>query len=349
MSRKQSKRKEARRQAQSQSPTLWRTSLGTMVIPAAVIVVAVMLAYLPALHGDFIWDDPKYVSENPILRDPDGLSRIWTELGATVQYYPLVFTAFWLEYRIWGLDTFGYHLINVLLHAASSILLWRVLRRLSVPGAWLAATIFALHPLQVESVAWITERKNVLAGFFYLAAALSYLHFEPRDFHPVLERRRWKLYLLALGFFLAALFSKTVSCSLPAAILLLVWWKRGRISLPRLAPLIPMFIVGGALARREGLRTWSRIAQDLSRGRLPAAALIDGVIVLIGGTLLLTPGFITDVVGLLTLIPAARRPFREYLKRRFQHSVKIKPFGFPAPPGQPEIQDPDDWEDITRD
>jgi tetratricopeptide (TPR) repeat protein len=248
MSSKQSKRKEARRQAQSQAPTLWRTSLSTMVIPAAVIVVAVMLAYLPALQGDFIWDDPKYVSENPILRDPDGLSRIWTELGATVQYYPLVFTAFWLEYRIWGLDTFGYHLINVLLHAASSILLWRVLRRLSVPGAWLAATIFALHPLQVESVAWISERKNVLAGFFYLAAALSYLHFEPRDFHPVLERRRWKLYLLALGFFLAALFSKTVSCSLPAAILLLVWWKRGRISLPRLAPLIPMFIVGGALA-----------------------------------------------------------------------------------------------------
>jgi tetratricopeptide (TPR) repeat protein len=248
MSRKKSIRQEARRQAQMQAPALWRTSLRTMVIPAAVIVVAVVLAYIPALQGDFIWDDPKYVSENPILRDPGGLSRIWTELGATVQYYPLVFTTFWFEYRLWGLDTFGYHLVNVLLHAASAILLWRVLCRLSVPGAWLAAAIFALHPIQVESVAWITERKNVLAGFFYLAAALSYLHFEPRDFVDAREQRRWKLYLLALALFLAALFSKTVTCSLPAAILLLIWWKRGRILLPRLVPLIPMFIVGAALA-----------------------------------------------------------------------------------------------------
>ncbi len=256
MSRKQSKRNAARQQAQVQaqvqasasSYASLRASLRTTVIPAAVIVVAVVLAYSPALQGDYIWDDPKYVSENPLLRDPGGLSRIWTELGATVQYYPLVFTTFWFEYRLWGLDTFGYHLINVLLHAASAILLWRVLRRLSVPGAWLAAAIFALHPLQVESVAWITERKNVLAGFFYLAAALSYLHFEPRDFDATRERRCWKFYLLALALFLAALFSKTVTCSLPAAILLLVWWKRGRIPLPRLVPLIPMFIVGAALA-----------------------------------------------------------------------------------------------------
>jgi len=248
MSRKKSKRREARQQARGQAPAPWRISLRTMVIPAAVIVVAVVLAYVPALQGDYIWDDPKYVSENPVLLDPGGLTRIWTELGATVQYYPLVFTTFWLEYRLWGLDTFGYHLVNVLLHAASSILLWRVLCRLSVPGAWLAAAIFALHPIQVESVAWITERKNVLAGFFYLAAALSYLHFEPRDFADAPKQRRWKLYLLSLVLFLAALFSKTVTCSLPAAILLLVWWKRGRILLPRLVPLIPMFIVGAALA-----------------------------------------------------------------------------------------------------
>ena len=141
------------------------------------IVLLVILAYLPALRGGFIWDDDDYVTQNPTLHDLGGLQRLWFKVGAVPQYYPVVHTTFWLEYHLWGLNPVGYHLINVLLHATAAILLWRVLLRLQIPGAWLAAVIFALHPVEVESVAWITERKNVLSAVFYFAAALACLRF----------------------------------------------------------------------------------------------------------------------------------------------------------------------------
>jgi protein O-mannosyl-transferase len=143
-----------------------RSRLTTSAPPALLLVVAVLIAYLPALQGGYIWDDNRYVTENPILPQPDGLAAIWTDPGATIQYYPMVFTTFWLEYRLWGLNPLGYHATNILLHALSALLLWAILRRLAVPGAWLAAALFALHPVHVESVAWVTERKNVLSGLF---------------------------------------------------------------------------------------------------------------------------------------------------------------------------------------
>ena len=144
---------------------------------AIFIVLAVFIAYWPALRGGFIWDDDGYVTHNQTLHNLNGLQEIWFNAGATPQYYPLVFTTFWLEYHLWGLNPLGFHLVNVLLHALGSLLLWRVLAQLKVPGAWLAAAIFALHPVQVESVAWITERKNVLSAVFYFLAALAYLRF----------------------------------------------------------------------------------------------------------------------------------------------------------------------------
>lgn len=146
-------------------------------LQGGIIILVTVLAYSPALRGGFVWDDDAYVTGNQTLRSAEGLRRIWFELGATPQYYPLVFTTFWTEYHLWCLDPFGYHLVNVVLHAIGAIILWRVLRRLSVPGSWLAAAVFALHPVNVESVAWITERKNVLSGVFYLSALLAYLRF----------------------------------------------------------------------------------------------------------------------------------------------------------------------------
>ena len=211
------------------------------------IVLLVFLAYLPALHGGFIWDDDFYVTNNPTLHDLGGLQRIWFKVGAVPQYYPMVHTTFWLEYHLWGLNPVGYHLINVLLHATAAILLWQVLLHLQIPGAWLAAVLFALHPVCVESVAWITERKNVLSAVFYFAAALAYLRFVALEEPGGPNRLRWYWYLGALVLFMAALLSKTVTCSLPAALLLVCWWKKGRVQRGDILPLLPFFVLGVGL------------------------------------------------------------------------------------------------------
>ena len=134
----------------------------------AALVVAVFLVYQPAWQGGFIWDDDAHVTQ-PELRSWHGLYRIWFDVGATQQYYPLLHSAFWVEHKLWGDATLGYHLVNILLHAAAAVLVALVLRRLAIPGAYLAAAIFALHPVHVESVAWITEQKNTLSAVFYLA------------------------------------------------------------------------------------------------------------------------------------------------------------------------------------
>ncbi|MFL6519261.1 MAG: tetratricopeptide repeat protein [Chthoniobacterales bacterium] len=213
----------------------------------AVLVIAVVIAYQQVWHAGYIWDDDSYVTKNATLRDLHGLWRIWFELAATPQYYPLVHSSFWIEHHLWGLNPLGYHLVNLVLHALAAILLWRVLIRLGIPGAWLAAAIFALHPVEVESVAWITERKNVLSAVFYFAAALAYLRFEEARDSENRESRRWQFYLASLFLFILALLSKTVACSLPAALLLVRWWKTGRLKWRDISPLVPFFIFGLAL------------------------------------------------------------------------------------------------------
>jgi len=131
------------------------------------LVLATIFAYRPAWNGSFVWDDDFYVTKNRLLTAPDGLRRIWFSLESPSQYFPLLYTSFRIERSLWGLKPTGYHWVNILLHTANALLLWRLLTVLRVPGAWLAAGIFALHPVQVESVAWITERKNVLMAFSF--------------------------------------------------------------------------------------------------------------------------------------------------------------------------------------
>ncbi len=196
-----------------------------------------LLAYYPALRAGFIWDDyPGHITR-PELQSLAGLGRIWFEVGATQQYYPLLHSAFWLEHRLWGDAPFGYHLVNVLLHAFSACLVGTVLRRLGVPGAWLAAALFALHPVCVESVAWVSEQKNTLSTVFYLGAALVYLRFD--------AERGPRTYALATVLFLAALLSKTITATLPAALLVIAWWQRGRLEWRRdVVPLLPWFVLG---------------------------------------------------------------------------------------------------------
>ena len=213
-------------------------SLFRATAPTALIFCATVLTYLPAVRGGFLWDDDAHVTKAD-LRSPHGLERIWGEVGATQQYYPLLHTAFWLEHRLWGDAVVGYHLINILLHAAAACLVVAVARRLAVPGALLAGLLFALHPIEVESVAWISEQKNTLSAVFCLGAAWVYLGFD-RD-------RRASQYWLALGLFVLSLLSKTVTATLPAGLLVIFWWQRGRLSWRRDAlPLLPWFGLGAA-------------------------------------------------------------------------------------------------------
>jgi tetratricopeptide (TPR) repeat protein len=203
------------------------------------LAMITLAAYLPALRGGFIWDDDAYVTQNVMLTAPDGLSRIWFSAHRQSQYFPLTYTTLRFEHALWGLNPHGYHAVNVLLHAANALLLWQLLRRLAVPGAWLAAAIFALHPVQVESVAWITELKNVQSALFYLLALLAWVKFaEPP---PVV---RWKYYWLALLCYVLALFSKTTACTLPAALLLVLWWRRQDLGWRRGLQVLPFLLLG---------------------------------------------------------------------------------------------------------
>jgi Flp pilus assembly protein TadD len=178
------------------------------------LVNVTFAAYQPVWHAGYIWDDAAYVSENRLLTAPDGLQRIWFSLDSPSQYFPLTFSTFYLEHRLWGLDPARYHLVNLLLHAANAMPVWRVLARLRVPGAWLGAAMFALHPVQVESVAWITERKNVLTGLFFLLTLLAGLKIMDEQC-----KRPWRFYVLALALYALALSAKTTACTLPATFL----------------------------------------------------------------------------------------------------------------------------------
>lgn len=211
------------------------------------IVFLVFLGYFPALCGGFVWDDDLYVTANQTLRSISGLWQIWINPHATPQYYPLVHTSFWLEYQIWGLNPTGYHIVNAFLHSMAALLLWRVLLRLQLSGAWLVAAIFAVHPVMVESVAWVTERKNVLSAVFYLSSALAYLRWiDPSASRPSRIAHHW-WYNIALLLFICALLSKTTACSLPAALLLVIYWQHGRILAGDVWPLLRFFGAGVAL------------------------------------------------------------------------------------------------------
>jgi protein O-mannosyl-transferase len=202
----------------------------------AILVAAVFLAYQPAWNGGFIWDDDAHITR-PSLRSWDGLYRIWFDVGATLQYYPLLHTTFWLEHQLWGDSAWAYHLANIAMHSLVTILAFVVLRRLQIPGAWLAAAIFALHPVHVESVAWITEQKNTLSAVFYLAAMLNYLRFD--------RTRTRSSYALSLALFVLAILTKTVMATLPGAVLVVFWWQRGRLSWKKdVLPLMPFFVLG---------------------------------------------------------------------------------------------------------
>src|SRR5438094_3051366 len=237
-----------------------------------ILAVVTMLAYQPAWNGGFIWDDDDYVINNELLAAPDGLRQIWFSLNSPSQYFPLVYTTFRIEHALWGLNPSGYHWINLLLHVANALLVWRVLVRLRVPGAWLAAAIFALHPVQVESVAWITERKNVLMGFFFLLTLLAWIVFVDER-----TRRPWLFYCLALVCYVLALSAKATACTLPAALFLILWLQKKPITMRRVIQIVPFVILGIGM----GLLAvwWERYHQGTNRGVFPFLSPIERILV----------------------------------------------------------------------
>lgn len=198
--------------------------------------------FIPALAAGFVWDD-YLVTDNPLLRLPGGLWKIWADPRALgdrdARYWPLLYSSFWIEYRLWGAEPFGYHFDNILLHALNAFLAWRILLRARVPGAWLGAALFAVHPVHVEAVAWVIERKGTLSTFFFLAAFLAFMRHD--------ERPRRRLYALSLLCFVAAYLSKPVTVTLPAALLIWLWLSQERLSARDLLRVAPFFALAVAM------------------------------------------------------------------------------------------------------
>lgn len=234
------------------------------ILKALVLTLLTFLAYSPAILGRIVWDDAGHITAAN-LQSLHGLYRIWFQPGATQQYYPLLHTAFWLEHRLFGDALAGYHLINIALHLISAFLIVAIARQMKIPGGWLAAFLFALHPVATESVAWISEQKNTLSTVFYLGAALLYLRFD--------SNRKRSSYILALILFLMALMSKTVTVTLPVTLLIAIWWQRGTLSVKRdlypLAPWIAIGISGGAVT------SWVERVYEGARGNEFALSLFE--------------------------------------------------------------------------
>lgn len=203
-----------------------------------VLVAVTFLAYAPVWRAGFVWDDETLITGNPLIKAGDGLYRFWFTTEPA-DYYPVTNTLGWLEWRLWGNRALGYHVVNVLLHVVNAALVWTILRRLTIPGAWLAAAVFAVHPVNVATVAWVSEQKNTLSMLFFLVAILSYLRFD--------EQGCWRWYGFSLGAFLLALLSKAAIVMLPIVLLGCVWWRRGRIKWKDLLCSLPFFILSAIL------------------------------------------------------------------------------------------------------
>jgi len=245
--------------------------LTPLLLPALAIVLGALFVYGPVLHGDWLWDDDIYITQNPVLRSLSGLWRIWFA-PRDVTYFPLTSSVEWIQWSLWGDAPFWYHVTNVVLHIASAFLIWRLLHLLGVKWAWTGGLLFAVHPIMVESVAWITELKNTLSLPLLLMAAIAYVRFDQKGsdlgncFLPTegaegvrsrklifVPRGKYQLprpdpiYLLSLLFFLLAMLAKSTAVMFPAVLLLYGWWKRGRIGRADWLASAPFFAVSLAL------------------------------------------------------------------------------------------------------
>jgi protein O-mannosyl-transferase len=235
------------------------SALSRDLLFAVALVLAVFLVYEPVWHAGFIWDDEQHLTENPCIVGPLGLKEIWTTAAARI--CPLVQTTFWLEHAAWGLAPMPYHLVNILLHAANAVVLWRVLRKLGVLGAELGAALWAFHPVQVESAAWVTELKNTQSTFFYLLSILFFADFILAQRQPNRGPVRLWYSLSCLGGILAVA-SKSSTVVLPVVLALCAWWLDGRWLWRRLWNVLPFVLLSAA---SSALSVWTQALDIASR------------------------------------------------------------------------------------
>lgn len=251
------------------------------LLAGLVIVLAAVLVYMPAMTGDFIWDDQVFLTRNPLIQAPDGIFRFWFTLEPT-DYFPLTSSLLWFEWRLFGETAAGYHVSNILLHGANAVLFWLVLRSLGIAGAWMAGLVFAVHPVNVSTAAWITEHKNTVSTLFYLSALLAYLDSDFSRKPAVDGTELWRLrpgadrrmFRTSVWLFLLALLSKTSTVMLPLILLGCTWWRHGRIRRRDIYSTVPFFVLSLLL----GLVTvWfqytNAIAGEVTRTDGPASRL----------------------------------------------------------------------------
>ncbi len=238
----------------------------------AIIILAVFFAYFPSISGEFLLDDDKLLTDNRLIKAPDGLYRFWCTTEP-LDYWPLSNTTLWIEWRLWGMKPTGYHVTNLVLHIIEALLIWLILRKLSIPGAFWAAMIFAVHPVNVESVAWISQRKGLMAMLFFLLSILWYLKADmpaagglPPQYllyRPGAGRRYWlsllmfvlvmfisPWYWLSLVAFALAMLSKGSVAVLPVLLLGIVWWRR-KVTRWDLLRMVPFFVISAVLVREN--------------------------------------------------------------------------------------------------
>lgn len=244
--------------------TLYSKLVSSAWTRSMLLIVTVLAIYSPVLGGGFIWDDDTHLYNN-LLVQPHGLYRSWLTTDQH-NYWPVTWTALWFQWQWWGMNPFGYHVVTVLLHAGCALMLWRVLRQLDIPGAWISAMLFAVHPVNVETAAWITQQKNLLSMLFATITVLLYLR-------SMKEGRR-ELYAIALVTFMLSLLAKTMTVMIPCALVGCAWWVRRRLSLRDIASALPFFAMALAMSLAEIWFQYNRaLAMDV-RVDSPLARLV---------------------------------------------------------------------------
>jgi protein O-mannosyl-transferase len=215
-----------------------------LLLGAGIIVLAVLWIYAPVYHGDWLWDDDQLLTTNATVQSKSlaGLTKLWLDPDGA-DYFPLSYSFLWAQWPFFGLQSTGYHVTSILLHALSALLVWALFAQLRIPAAFLGGLLFAIHPVCVESVSWVSEIKNTLSMPFFLLSCICWVMQDDAAESAPVRSRTGLLYLMSVVFFLVAMFAKTSMVALPVVLLVHAWWKRGRITQDDLTKTAPFFLI----------------------------------------------------------------------------------------------------------